>query len=175
MRPFVLRRLKTEVLRDLPYKKDEIIRCAMVEKQQSMYDRLIAQFSAEASEITDVNGTGMMMQLRKLANHPLLMRDYYDEEKLQVHIYIKMLHLVLQFSVSNFTIRTYFIITLSDYSKKIGERIRLQAEESHIRVRRTDLGVRLSNQSVDANIQKRGWFRSASGTHSSIWQIEKIG
>ncbi|XP_032675946.1 SWI/SNF-related matrix-associated actin-dependent regulator of chromatin subfamily A containing DEAD/H box 1 homolog isoform X1 [Odontomachus brunneus] len=83
MRPFVLRRLKTEVLRDLPYKKDEIIRCALTEKQQSMYEKLIAQFSAEASEITDVNGTGMMMQLRKLANHPLLVRDYYNEEKLQ--------------------------------------------------------------------------------------------
>ncbi|XP_014471797.1 PREDICTED: SWI/SNF-related matrix-associated actin-dependent regulator of chromatin subfamily A containing DEAD/H box 1 homolog isoform X2 [Dinoponera quadriceps] len=84
MRPFVLRRLKAEVLRDLPYKKDEIIRCALIKKQQSMYDKLIAQFSAEANEITDVNGTGMMMQLRKLANHPLLVRDYYDEEKLKI-------------------------------------------------------------------------------------------
>lgn len=86
MRPFVLRRLKVEVLRDLPYKKDEIIRCALIEKQQSMYNKLVAQFSAEASEITDVNGTGMMMQLRKLANHPLLVRDYYDEKKLKVCI-----------------------------------------------------------------------------------------
>lgn len=84
MRPFVLRRLKTEVLRDLPYKKDEIKRCELTEKQQSMYKKLVAQFSAEASEITDVNGTGMMMQLRKLANHPLLVRDYYDEPKLKV-------------------------------------------------------------------------------------------
>ncbi|XP_018300308.1 SWI/SNF-related matrix-associated actin-dependent regulator of chromatin subfamily A containing DEAD/H box 1 homolog [Mycetomoellerius zeteki] len=82
MRPFVLRRLKVEVLRDLPHKKDEIIRCTLIEKQQSMYNKLVAQFSAEASEITDVNGTGMMMQLRKLANHPLLVRDYYDENKL---------------------------------------------------------------------------------------------
>lgn len=86
MRPFVLRRLKTEVLRDLPYKKDEIMRCTLTKKQQSMYNKLIAQFSAEANEITDVNGTGMMMQLRKLANHPLLVRDYYDEEKLQVYM-----------------------------------------------------------------------------------------
>jgi len=84
MRPFVLRRLKVEVLHDLPYKKDEIIRCALIEKQQSMYNKLVAQFSAEASEITDVNGTGMMMQLRKLANHPLLVRDHYDENKLKV-------------------------------------------------------------------------------------------
>ncbi|XP_029164330.1 SWI/SNF-related matrix-associated actin-dependent regulator of chromatin subfamily A containing DEAD/H box 1 homolog [Nylanderia fulva] len=83
MRPFVLRRLKTQVLSDLPYKKDEIIRCALVEKQQSMYNKLVAQFSAEASEIDGVNGIGMVMQLRKLANHPLLVRDYYDEKKLR--------------------------------------------------------------------------------------------
>ncbi|KAL6448052.1 hypothetical protein ACFW04_000235 [Cataglyphis niger] len=83
MRPFVLRRLKNQVLRDLPDKKDEIIRCALIEKQQSMYNKLVAQFSAEASEITEVNGTGMMMQLRKLANHPLLVRDYYNEKKLE--------------------------------------------------------------------------------------------
>ncbi|XP_070156664.1 SWI/SNF-related matrix-associated actin-dependent regulator of chromatin subfamily A containing DEAD/H box 1 homolog [Polyergus mexicanus] len=83
MRPFVLRRLKNQVLRDLPDKKDEIIRCALIEKQQSMYNKLVAQFSAEASEITEVNGTGLMMQLRKLANHPLLVRDYYDEKKLE--------------------------------------------------------------------------------------------
>lgn len=83
MRPFVLRRLKTQVLRDLPDKKDEIIRCALIEKQQSMYNKLVAQFSAEASEIDGVNGIGMMMQLRKLANHPLLVRDYYDEKKLK--------------------------------------------------------------------------------------------
>lgn len=90
MRPFVLRRLKNQVLRDLPDKKDEIIRCALIEKQQSMYNKLVAQFSAEASEITEVNGTGMMMQLRKLANHPLLVRDYYNEKKLEVFIIIIM-------------------------------------------------------------------------------------
>lgn len=88
MRPFVLRRLKTEVLKDLPHKKDEIVRCALINKQQDIYDKLIAQFTAEASEITDVNGTGMMMQLRKVANHPLLMRNYYDEDKLQVYKYM---------------------------------------------------------------------------------------
>jgi len=89
MRPFVLRRLKSEVLRDLPYKKDEIKRCELIEKQRKIYDRLVAQFSAEASEITDVNGTGMMMQLRKVANHPLLIRDYYDEKKLKVCTYTR--------------------------------------------------------------------------------------
>lgn len=84
MRPFVLRRLKSEVLRDLPEKTDRVIKCPMIEKQKKMYTNLIAEFSAEADQSTEVNGIGMMMRLRKLANHPLLSRDYYNESKLKV-------------------------------------------------------------------------------------------
>lgn len=84
MRPFVLRRLKTEVLRDLPEKNERVIKCPMIEKQQKMYTNLVAEFSAEADQSTEVNGIGMMMQLRKLANHPLLVRDYYNESKLKI-------------------------------------------------------------------------------------------
>ncbi|CAL7947262.1 unnamed protein product [Xylocopa violacea] len=84
MRPFVLRRLKSEVLRDLPQKTDRVIKCPMLEKQQEMYTNLVAEFSAEADQSAVVNGIGMMMQLRKLANHPLLVRDYYNESKLKI-------------------------------------------------------------------------------------------
>ncbi|XP_053987449.1 SWI/SNF-related matrix-associated actin-dependent regulator of chromatin subfamily A containing DEAD/H box 1 homolog [Hylaeus anthracinus] len=84
MRPFVLRRLKAEVLRDLPEKTDRVIRCSMTKKQQKLYKNLIAKFSEEADQSTEVNGVGMMMQLRKLANHPLLTRDHYDESKLKI-------------------------------------------------------------------------------------------
>ncbi|XP_076183437.1 SWI/SNF-related, matrix-associated actin-dependent regulator of chromatin, subfamily a, containing DEAD/H box 1 isoform X2 [Ptiloglossa arizonensis] len=84
MRPFVLRRLKIEVLRDLPEKSDRVIMCPMTEKQQKLYTNLVAKFSAEADQSSEVNGVGMMMQLRKLANHPLLARDYYNESKLKL-------------------------------------------------------------------------------------------
>ncbi|KAK2586766.1 hypothetical protein KPH14_011794 [Odynerus spinipes] len=84
MRPFVLRRLKSEVLCDLPQKTDEVIRCNLIKKQDRMYKNLVEKFSAEANESTEVNGVGMMMQLRKLANHPLLVRDYYTEAQLKI-------------------------------------------------------------------------------------------
>lgn len=84
MRPFVLRRLKSEVLRDLPEKSDRVIKCPMVDKQQKMYRNLVAEFSAEADQSSVVNGVGMMMQLRKLANHPLLVRDYYNDSRLRI-------------------------------------------------------------------------------------------
>lgn len=84
MRPFVLRRLKAEVLRDLPAKTERVIKCPMTEKQKEMYTNLVAEFSAEADQSAQVNGIGMMMQLRKLANHSLLVRNYYNDSKLKV-------------------------------------------------------------------------------------------
>ncbi|XP_015121951.1 SWI/SNF-related matrix-associated actin-dependent regulator of chromatin subfamily A containing DEAD/H box 1 homolog [Diachasma alloeum] len=84
MRPFVLRRLKSEVLRDLPTKTEAIVRCPMIKKQKELYQKFIREFSEEAGSSAEVNGVGMMMQLRKLANHPVLIRDYYDEDKVEV-------------------------------------------------------------------------------------------
>ncbi|XP_063972294.1 SWI/SNF-related matrix-associated actin-dependent regulator of chromatin subfamily A containing DEAD/H box 1 homolog isoform X2 [Diachasmimorpha longicaudata] len=84
MRPFVLRRLKSEVLRDLPAKTEKIIKCPMIKKQKDLYQKFIREFSEEAGRSPEVNGVGMMMQLRKLANHPVLIRDYYDEDKVEV-------------------------------------------------------------------------------------------
>lgn len=84
MKPFVLRRLKSEVLRDLPEKKEEIMRIPMIDKQKDMYKKLVAEYSDEANQHNQINGVGMMMQLRKLANHPLLFRAYYTEDKLTV-------------------------------------------------------------------------------------------
>lgn len=88
MKPFILRRLKSEVLKDLPKKSAEIIKCPLIKKQKDLYTNLLARFSAEAKENSEVDGTGMLMQLRKLANHPLLIQDYYKEDQLRVGICI---------------------------------------------------------------------------------------
>lgn len=84
MKPFVLRRLKSEVLKDLPQKNYEIILCPLIEKQSNIYNKLVVKFSDEASEKEEFDGAMMMMQLRKLANHPLLFRNNYEEDKLLV-------------------------------------------------------------------------------------------
>ncbi|XP_071455497.1 SWI/SNF-related matrix-associated actin-dependent regulator of chromatin subfamily A containing DEAD/H box 1 homolog [Hetaerina americana] len=115
MRPFFLRRLKQDVLQDLPSKTEKVIYVPLVESQKGQYDNLIGQYSKDAEEIVshldeeqDINGdlddekppqkrkrqeqsgkkdkgsvaSGMsvMMQLRKLANHPLLVRNIYSDE-----------------------------------------------------------------------------------------------
>lgn len=84
MKPFVLRRVKSEVLQQLPSKQDQIEFCAMSEKQAALYSDLYSRIkksinsSEKSSELCNV-----MMQLRKMANHPLLHRQYYTSEKLR--------------------------------------------------------------------------------------------
>lgn len=48
MQPFVLRRLKKDVLKDLPEKTEKLIYCEMIEKQHLKYTDLISTFSKRA-------------------------------------------------------------------------------------------------------------------------------
>ncbi|XP_017269083.1 SWI/SNF-related matrix-associated actin-dependent regulator of chromatin subfamily A containing DEAD/H box 1A [Kryptolebias marmoratus] len=82
MKPFILRRVKSEVLKQLPAKEEKIEFCSMSEKQKALYKALIKKLktstNGEKRELCNV-----MMQLRKMANHPLLHRQYYTTEKLK--------------------------------------------------------------------------------------------
>ncbi|KAE8292071.1 SWI/SNF-related matrix-associated actin-dependent regulator of chromatin subfamily A [Larimichthys crocea] len=82
MKPFILRRVKSEVLKQLPAKEDKVESCSMSEKQQVLYQNLFKKLkgstNGEKRELCNV-----MMQLRKMANHPLLHRQYYTTEKLK--------------------------------------------------------------------------------------------
>ncbi|XP_037083118.1 SWI/SNF-related matrix-associated actin-dependent regulator of chromatin subfamily A containing DEAD/H box 1 homolog [Pollicipes pollicipes] len=90
MSPFFLRRLKRDVLVDLPAKREEVRRIAMTAGQAAKYRQLRDNFVRETSDklrgsAADVSqtGIGLVMSMRKLANHPLLLRHYYDDAKLR--------------------------------------------------------------------------------------------
>ncbi|CAH0398191.1 unnamed protein product [Chilo suppressalis] len=86
MKPFVLRRLKRDVLQDLPKKTNHTELCPMSERQQALYKELIAGFSANDGTIhatTEQSGMSMMMDMRKLANHPLLLRCHYVPQQVR--------------------------------------------------------------------------------------------
>ncbi|XP_036835260.1 SWI/SNF-related matrix-associated actin-dependent regulator of chromatin subfamily A containing DEAD/H box 1A isoform X2 [Oncorhynchus mykiss] len=82
MKPFILRRVKSEVLKLLPAKEEKLVFCPMSEKQQQLYQTMVGMFKksaiGEKRELCNV-----MMQLRKMANHPLLHRQYYTTERLE--------------------------------------------------------------------------------------------
>ncbi|XP_072192275.1 SWI/SNF-related matrix-associated actin-dependent regulator of chromatin subfamily A containing DEAD/H box 1 isoform X2 [Excalfactoria chinensis] len=82
IKPFILRRVKDEVLKQLPPKKDHIELCAMSEKQEQLYCDLLNKLKKTMKEKNSDMGNAMM-QLRKMANHPLLHRQYYTADKLK--------------------------------------------------------------------------------------------
>ncbi|MFT7817869.1 SWI/SNF-related matrix-associated actin-dependent regulator of chromatin subfamily A containing DEAD/H box 1B-like [Arapaima gigas] len=81
MKPFILRRVKSEVLKQLPAKEEKVEFCPMTTKQEELYDALFKKLRGSTTgEKRDL--CNVMMQLRKMANHPLLHRQYYTQEKL---------------------------------------------------------------------------------------------
>ncbi|XP_066995826.2 SWI/SNF-related matrix-associated actin-dependent regulator of chromatin subfamily A containing DEAD/H box 1 homolog [Anabrus simplex] len=84
MKPFVLRRLKSEVLQDLPTKTVETVLCDLAEEQKEKYDELVAIFSKSDGEKNyEHSAMTVMMKLRKMANHPLLLRYYYTDQMIE--------------------------------------------------------------------------------------------
>ncbi|XP_074657887.1 SWI/SNF-related matrix-associated actin-dependent regulator of chromatin subfamily A containing DEAD/H box 1-like isoform X2 [Tubulanus polymorphus] len=87
MHPFVLRRLKTQVLQQLPSKIEQILHCPMTAEQRQGYDDLVESVSKQYREKREgdvsQNTNHIVMQLRKWANHSLLQRTQYTREKLR--------------------------------------------------------------------------------------------
>jgi len=87
MKPFFLRRLKSEVLTDLPAKTSLVEKVSLTSRQSELYHQLVQEYKERAVRIQNgeeptESGIGMLMQLRKLANHPLLVRDHYSDKQL---------------------------------------------------------------------------------------------
>uniref|UniRef100_A0A8C7IZ51 DNA helicase n=1 Tax=Oncorhynchus kisutch TaxID=8019 RepID=A0A8C7IZ51_ONCKI len=82
MKPFILRRVKSEVLKQLPAKEERLEFCTMSEKQQLLYQNMVGKLKKSAIGEKKVM-CNVMMQLRKMANHPLLHRQYYTTERLE--------------------------------------------------------------------------------------------
>ena len=91
MSPFVLRRKKQDVLKDLPQKIEKVIYCDPTLRQLEMYRSLIAQSRLDY-KLSDTSRSGntvnssklnnILMQLRKMSCHPLLHRHCYNDTKI---------------------------------------------------------------------------------------------
>ncbi|XP_073975791.1 SWI/SNF-related matrix-associated actin-dependent regulator of chromatin subfamily A containing DEAD/H box 1 homolog isoform X2 [Rhodnius prolixus] len=83
MKPFFLRRLKVDVLKNLPTKTNSLIHCPLHEEQKNKYDELVMEVkSLSDTNDSDYNYMASFMQLRKLANHPLALRYHYKNREL---------------------------------------------------------------------------------------------
>ncbi|XP_068641321.1 protein PHOTOPERIOD-INDEPENDENT EARLY FLOWERING 1-like [Aristolochia californica] len=74
LRPFILRRLKRDVEKQLPKKYEHVVYCRLSKRQRSLYEDFIASSETQAT-LASGNFFGMIsiiMQLRKVCNHPNL-------------------------------------------------------------------------------------------------------
>ncbi|XP_010557228.1 PREDICTED: protein PHOTOPERIOD-INDEPENDENT EARLY FLOWERING 1 isoform X2 [Tarenaya hassleriana] len=72
LRPFILRRLKRDVEKQLPVKHEHVILCRLSKRQRNLYEDFIASSGTQAT-LASGNFFGMIniiMQLRKVCNHP---------------------------------------------------------------------------------------------------------
>jgi SNF2 family DNA or RNA helicase len=75
LRPFMLRRVKSEVLDQLPEKVEKVLRCELSSWQKELYKQISAKAVAENSAEQQGPTRGLnnvVMQLRKVCNHPFL-------------------------------------------------------------------------------------------------------
>lgn len=80
LRPFMLRRVKSEVLDQLPEKVEKVLRCELSSWQKELYKQISKKAVVEngllsVTESTPVPTRGLnniVMQLRKVCNHPYL-------------------------------------------------------------------------------------------------------
>ncbi|KAG6108575.1 hypothetical protein E4U13_006389 [Claviceps humidiphila] len=77
LRPFLLRRLKKDVEKDLPDKTEKVIKCKFSALQAKLYKQMVTHNKLVVSDgkggKTNSRGlSNMIMQLRKLCNHPFV-------------------------------------------------------------------------------------------------------
>ena len=94
LRPFLLRRMKKDVEKQLPEKFEHIVFCPLSRRQQFLYDEFL---ESRLSGTTDCIGMmNVLMQLRKVCNHPDLfaprsISSPFFIEKLNISVHKTML------------------------------------------------------------------------------------
>ncbi|WP_299818248.1 DEAD/DEAH box helicase [uncultured Pontibacter sp.] len=88
IKPFILRRHKSQVAKELPEKIEQTIFCKMTEEQEHAYEETKSYYRNKILKNLEENGRGntqfMLLQgltkLRQIANHPLMTDPGYEGE-----------------------------------------------------------------------------------------------
>ncbi|KAI8421017.1 hypothetical protein MSG28_008149, partial [Choristoneura fumiferana] len=72
LRPFLLRRLKADVERQMPRKYEHVLLCRLAKRQRCLYDDFMARAKTKESLASGnlLSVINVLMQLRKVCNHP---------------------------------------------------------------------------------------------------------
>eukprot|EP00915_Cephaloidophora_sp_WS-2016_P008177 GHVH01011311.1.p1 GENE.GHVH01011311.1~~GHVH01011311.1.p1 ORF type:complete len:1021 (-),score=183.02 GHVH01011311.1:98-3160(-) len=98
LRPFLLRRIKSEVLGDLPDKLEYIVRAQLTPWQKVAYSNIKHKVILADSRLKKSSLNNTFMQLRKVVNHPYLFENEYwiGENLLRVSAKFELLDRMIQ-------------------------------------------------------------------------------
>ncbi|MEA3447693.1 MAG: DEAD/DEAH box helicase [Bacteroidota bacterium] len=87
IQPFLIRRTKHQVAKELPQKSEQILYCDMTGEQADYYERekscmrnFILEKMENNSKTTNMHVLEGLSKLRQIANHPAMIDDTYDNE-----------------------------------------------------------------------------------------------
>ena len=77
LRPFLLRRLKADVEKQMPSKTEHVIKCGLSKRQRFLYDDFMSKSDTKANLGSGnyMHIINVLMQLRKVCNHPNLFAE----------------------------------------------------------------------------------------------------
>jgi len=92
IKPFILRRTKSEVAKDLPPVIEQTVYCEMSDEQQKIYlseksavrNNLFERISQSGLEKNTMLAISALLRLRQLANHPAMVLDNYSGESAKI-------------------------------------------------------------------------------------------
>lgn len=99
IRPFLLRRLKTEVLTELPDKNETLLTAQMTTEQQKVYQASMERLRQRVNRVMDEKGLNRgrievlscMTELREICCHPSLVLDGYQGSSGKMELLLEML------------------------------------------------------------------------------------
>ncbi len=104
IKPFVLRRTKTQVVTELPPKSEQVFYCEMTEEQAAQYEEIKSEYrnlifeqetgnAVKSPQITLLQG---LTKLRQLANHPKMVDEAFKGESGKFESVVDTLHSVMR-------------------------------------------------------------------------------
>lgn len=111
IKPFMLRRMKTDVLNELPEKIENTMYAELTNEQRDMYSAYLALAKDKTVQLLGEGGQGKMriltllMRLRQICCHPTLFDESYDKESGKLNLLLELVtnavdsgHRILVFS-----------------------------------------------------------------------------
>jgi len=102
VQPFMIRRLKTQVAKDLPSRTEQTIECDMTDSQREAYKEVVKRARREILQEVDEHGIGRaqlsilaaLTKLRQICCHPGLVNDRWREDEQASGKFLAFLELV---------------------------------------------------------------------------------